>query len=147
VRVVLVGEPDAMGLGGESELGGVAVEHGRLGGRGDRDLAIEVVGLEQLAPELFRVEPDRLHLDAGSPPLGREHLDRLGEIWALQSRTANQSAQNLLNRHEARPSISSRHHSQRDCNCMVNIVPVRQQVHRNSKGRIAKKSPIEADQQ
>ena len=37
VRVVLVGQPNAMGLGSEPEVGGVAVERRQLAGLGDLD--------------------------------------------------------------------------------------------------------------
>ncbi len=46
VRVVLEGQPDAVSFGGEAEVGGVAVEGGKLPRLRDLDGAVEVVGLE-----------------------------------------------------------------------------------------------------
>ena len=71
VRVVLEGQPDAVGFGGEAEVGGVAVQGGRLRRLGDLDLPVEVLGLEQLGPEPLGVQADRLDLDPGAPSLRR----------------------------------------------------------------------------
>jgi hypothetical protein len=71
VGVVLVGQPDAVGFGREAEPGRVAVQGRRLDRPGDPDLAVEVLGLEQLGPELLGVQADRLDLDPRAPSLGR----------------------------------------------------------------------------
>ena len=101
VRVVLVGQPDAMGFGGKAEVGRVAVEGGQLARLRDLDRAVELLGLEQLGPEPLGVQADRLNLDPAAPSLGRQHLDRLGPVRAFQGGAFLQLVQNLFWAHGA----------------------------------------------
>ena len=72
VRVVLEGQPDAVGFGGEPEMGRVAIQGGQLACQGDLDYAVELLGVEQLVPEPLRVQADRLNLDPVATSLGRQ---------------------------------------------------------------------------
>ena len=75
VRVVLEGQPDAVGFGGEAEVRRVAVERGQLAGLGDLDRAVEVLGLEQLR--------SRAAWCAGRPPGPRSRVPRALAVSTL----------------------------------------------------------------
>ena len=51
VWIVLEGQPNAMGFGGEPEVSGVAVEGRKLACLRDLDGPIEFLGLEEFRPE------------------------------------------------------------------------------------------------
>ena len=86
VRVVLIGQPNAMGFGGKPEVGGVAIQRRQLASLGDLDRPVELVRLQQLVPEPLRVQPDRLDLDPAPTGLDGQHFDRLGPVRPFEDR-------------------------------------------------------------
>ena len=84
VGIVLEGQPDAVGLGREPEVGGIAVQGGELPGLGDRDGAVEVRNGQKFGPRALRVDADSLHFHAVATGLRGQHLDGLGPMRALQ---------------------------------------------------------------
>ena len=100
VWVVLVGQPDAVGLGGEPELGRISVQRGDFPGLCDLDRPVEVVGLEQLVPEPFGMQAHRLNFDPVASAFGGEDLDGLGPMRAFEHGAFGETRQDIAGVHD-----------------------------------------------
>ena len=96
VRVILEGQPDAVGFGGEAEVRGIAVQGRKPPCLRDLDGAVELFGLEEFRPETLAVQADRLDLDTAAASLGGQHLDRLGPVRTFQGGPFCQVLQDFL---------------------------------------------------
>jgi hypothetical protein len=101
VRVVLVGQPYAVGFGGQAEMRGVAGQPRQLAGRSNLYRAVEVFGLQQLFPEAPGVQSLGLNFDLRPPDLHRQYLDRLGPVRPFQGGPVRKLLQDVVDAHAA----------------------------------------------
>jgi len=84
MRVVLVGETDAVCLSGEAELPGVAREGRQPAGRRNLDSRVEILRPKELFPRLLGVHSLGNHLDAFPASLGKQHAHGFAEVRPLK---------------------------------------------------------------
>ena len=99
--VVLEGEPDTVGFGGEAKLRGITGEGGDITGGSDFDLTLELFGPQQLRPEPLPDQPHGLNLDPVATGLGRKHPDRLRPVRTFEDRALGKLSDKLLGVHGA----------------------------------------------